>query len=361
MSIGRFANGTERFMHTMETHMDESKQLSRRNFLSLSANIALGTTALILPVPCEAGRFSKKLYKVSLSRPAMGTFVNITALNSSKGRAEVAIEKAYQEMDRLVPLLSRFEPTSPVSCLNREGYLKDVPSELWYVLQASFYYNTISNGAFDITVLPILDLFKQHFTSTGLPPSSDKIDQTGTLVGSHHLQHKENSLFFSQPEMGVTLDSIAKGFIVDKIMAVLRMQGIDHGLVNAGGDIAVFGGKGDKTPWRIAIQDPRQQGKFIDVLSLHTGAVATSGSYEVFFDQEKLYHHLISPRLTRPANDNISVSVQAPSVMEADALATAIFVMGANSGKRFLTNQRGIEGLIVSSDKTRFSSSGWQV
>jgi FAD:protein FMN transferase len=344
----------------METHMDESKQLSRRKFLSLSASIALGATALSLPIPCEAGRFSKMLYKVSLSRPAMGTFVNITALNSSKDRAEAAIEKAYQEMGRLVPLLSRFEPNSPVSFLNREGYLKDAPPELCQVLQASSHYNTISNGAFDITVLPILDLFEQHFSSTGLPPSSDMIDQAGALVGNHHLQRKENSLFFDQPGMSVTLDSIAKGFIVDRIMIVLRMQGIDHALVNAGGDIAVLGGKGDKKPWRIAIQDPRRQSKSIDVFSLHTGAVATSGNYEVFFDQEKLYHHLISPRLAQPVNDHVSVSVQATSVMEADALATAVFVMGTESGKKFLNTHRSIEGLIVTADNKRFSSSRWQ-
>lgn len=341
--------------------MDNSKQLSRRKFLSLTASIGLGATVLSLPIPSEAGRFSKKLYKVSLSRPAMGTFVNITVLNSSQDRAEAAIEKAYQEMDRLIPQLSRFEPNSPVSFLNRDGCLKDAPPELCQVLQASSHYSTISKGAFDITVLPILDLFEQSFSATGLPPSSDTIKQRGVLVGSHHLQRKGNSLFFAQPGMGVTLDSIAKGFIVDRIMVVLRTQGIGHALVNAGGDIAVLGGKGNKRPWRIAIQDPRQQSKSIDVLSLHTGAIATSGNYEVFFDQEKLYHHLISPHLTQPANEHLSVSVQATSVMEADALATAIFVMGTDSGKEFLNTQRSIEGLIVSTDNKRFSSSRWHV
>jgi len=344
----------------MERQTDESKQLSRRGFFSLSASIFLGATALSLPIPCEAGRFNRKLYKVSFSRPGMGTFVNITALDSSQDRAEAAIEKGYQEMDRLIPLFSRFEPSSPVSFLNREGYLKDAPPEVLQVLQASFHYNTISNGAFDITVLPILDLLEQSFASTGQPPSPEEIDRIGTLVGSHHLQIRESSLFFTRPGMGITLDSIAKGFIVDRIMAVLREQEIRHGLVNAGGDIAVLGGKGDNKPWRIAIQDPRHQSQSIDILTLYTGSVATSGSYEVFFDQEKLYHHLISPSLTLPANENISVSVQASSVMEADALATAVFVMGAEPGKKFLTSQRSVEGLIVSSDNKRFSSSRWQ-
>ena len=344
----------------MKTYTDESKLLSRRKFLSLSACIALGATALSLPIPCEAGRFSKKLYKVSLSRPAMGTFVNITVLDPSRELATTAMEMAYQEMDRLIPLFSRFDPNSPLSFLNKEGSLQDVPPELLQVLQASLHYHRISSGAFDVTVLPVLLAMEKHFAATGQPPTLEEFNRIGEQVGSQYLKINHNAISFSKPDMGVTLDSIAKGFIVDSIMAILRRQGIGHAMVNAGGDIAVLGGKGDKTPWRIAIQDPRQQRKSIDVLSLHTGAVATSGNYEVFFDQEKLYHHLISPRLTRPANDNISVSVQAPSVMEADALATAIFIMGAKSGNQFLTNQRGIDGLIVSSDTTRFSSAGWQ-
>jgi FAD:protein FMN transferase len=344
----------------MERHTDNSKRLSRRDFLSLSATITLGTTVLGLPIPCESGMFDRNLYKVSLSRPSMGTFVNITALDSSQDRAEAAIEKGYQEMDRLIPLFSRFEPSSPVSFLNREGYLKDAPPEVLQVLQASSHYSTISNGAFDITVLPILDLLEQSFASTGQPPSLEEIDRIGALVGNHHLQITKSSLFFARSGMGVTLDSIAKGFIVDRIMAVLREQGIRHGLINAGGDIAVLGGKGDNTPWRIAIKNPQHQSKPIDIITLHTGSVATSGNYEVFFDQEKLYHHLISPRLTLPANENISVSVQASSVMEADALATAVFVMGSEQGKKFLIGQRSIEGLIVSSDKKRFSSPRWQ-
>ena len=142
-------------------------------------------------------------------------------------------------------------------------------------------------------------------------------------------------------------------------MATLRQENIEHALVNAGGDIAVLGGKGENKPWRIAIQDPQNKNKSIDTLSLRNGAIATSGNYEVFYDREKLYHHLISPDQGRPVNENISVSIQASSVMEADALATGVFVMGSASGKKFLRQQRSLAGLIVDRNTRRFSSAGW--
>ncbi len=344
----------------MKKHGDESKQLSRRTFLSLSVSAALSATALSLPIPCEAVKFNRELYKVSFSRPGMGTFVNITVMDGSRDRAETAIEKSYHEMDRLIPLLSRFDRSSPVSLLNRDGYLKDAPPELLQVLQASVHYNTISSGAFDVTVLPILTLLQQSFSSTSQPPSEEEVDRIQAVVGSHHLHIADRTVSLVRPGMAITLDSIAKGFIVDRIMVVLRNEGIRHGLVNAGGDVAVLGGKGAERPWRIAIQNPGRQGDSLDVLSLYSGAVATSGSYEVFFDREKLYHHLISPGKSLSMNDNTSVSVQAASVMEADALATAVFVMEPNQGTRFLSSHPTIEGLIINRDNKRFSSPRWQ-
>jgi thiamine biosynthesis lipoprotein len=345
----------------MKKYANQPRQFSRRTFLTVSASVVLIAIILSLPIPCDAVKFSAELYKISFSRPGMGTFVNITVLDSSRDRAEAAIEKSYLEMDRLIFLLSRFGHNSPVSVLNRDGYLKDVPPELLLLLQASVYYNTISSGSFDITVLPVLTLIQQSFSSTGQAPAKEEIDRIRTVVGSHHLKISRKSVSFARPGMAITLDSIAQGYIVDRIMAILREQGIRHGLVNAGGDIAVLGGKDKKHPWRIAIQDPYKQGHQVDVLSLYTGAVATSGSYEIYFDQEKLYHHLISPGQVLPANDNTSVSVRAPTVMTADALATAVFVMSPDQGARFLSTQHTIEGLIISNNNKRFGSSKWRV
>ena len=95
--------------------------------------------------------------------------------------------------------------------------------------------------------------------------------------------------------MGITLDGIAKGLIVDWAAEELTRRGIDHFLINAGGDIRVAGGKGDGAPWRIAIRDPKSSDSYAAVIRLRDGAIATSGNYEVYFDREKLYHHIVSP------------------------------------------------------------------
>jgi thiamine biosynthesis lipoprotein len=119
-------------------------------------------------------------------------------------------------------------------------------------------------------------------------------------------------------------------------MSVLRQQEIQHALINGGGDIAAYGGKGDSKPWRIAIQVPRKHDRYVDVLMPQSGAVATSGNYEVYFDREKLFHLLVSPTAGLPAQEAASVSIRARNAMEADALATAAFVMGPRQGSEFI-------------------------
>jgi thiamine biosynthesis lipoprotein len=143
-------------------------------------------------------------------------------------------------------------------------------------------------------------------------------------------------------------------------MDLLRRQNIQHALINAGGDIVVHGGKGESKPWSIGIQDPWNRKRYVDVVTLDSGAVATSGNYEVFFDQEKLFHHLILPSKGTPAPSVASVSIQAANAMEADALATTAYVMGPEKGNRFIQQIRGAEGLIIKNRRHKISSSGWK-
>jgi thiamine biosynthesis lipoprotein len=160
--------------------------------------------------------------------------------------------------------------------------------------------------------------------------------------------------------MAITLDSIAKGYIVDRAMDVLKQHGIEHALINAGGDIALHGGKGVNKPWRIAIQDPQQKERHLDVVEIVSGAVATSGNYEVYFDREKVYHHIVSPATGIPAGEITSVSIKAANVMAADAMATAVFVKGPKSGRQFIERTPGIEGLVIKNNKEKIFSDKWK-
>ena len=240
--------------------------LSRRSFLALSGSAGLALAGLSFPSTCKATKFSTKLHKVSMSKEGMGTFISITALDPSQNSAEEAIDRAYVEIDRLSALLSRHDPASPVSYLNTKGSLSDLPPELFQVLDASLHYNRLSDGYFDITILPVLDLYEENFNATDMPPSLSEIQNAMSCVGSNHINLTSNSVAFTKPHMQITLDSIAKGFIIDRAMDVLKTHGIEHALINAGGDIAVHGGRDAGKPWRIAIQNPRQKENNIEIV-----------------------------------------------------------------------------------------------
>jgi thiamine biosynthesis lipoprotein len=269
------------------------------------------------------------------------------------------VGRAFEEIKRLTDFMTRFESTSCIGHLNAHGCVDDVPAEVMNVLYASLRYHRLSQGAFDITVKPLIDLYEESFRTNNGPPSADALKEVMKLVGSHHLRLNKNSVSFSQSGMAVTLDGIAKGYIIDRAMGVLRHHDIHHALINAGGDIVVHGGKGKDRPWRIGIQDPWNRNHHLDVVPLTSGAVATSGNYEVFFDREKLYHHLIRPDSGDPAPDIASVTIRAASCAAADAMATTVYSMGPSGGNGFIQKTPSVEGLIINNQGKKIASSGW--
>jgi thiamine biosynthesis lipoprotein len=317
-----------------QTSSDTTKPISRRAFLSLTGALSLGVATVGIPLPTEAVKFNRTLYKVSKSQLGMGTFINMIVFHPSKGEAEEAMGRAFAEINRLTSLMTRFQSTSYIGHLNATGSFNGAPFEVMEVLRSALRYHTISQGAFDITVMPIVDLYQHSFQASNAPPSPQALQETMHRVGSQHLTMTKDSVSFARSGMEVTLDGIAKGYIIDRAMDLLRQQNIQHALINAGGDM--------------------------DVVTLNSGAIATSGNYEVFFDREKLFHHLIVPNKGTPAPSIASVSIQAPNAMEADALATTAYVMGPDKGYQFIKQFRGAEGLIIKNRKHKISSSGWK-
>jgi thiamine biosynthesis lipoprotein len=343
-----------------QTFSDTTKPISRRAFLSLTGTLSLGVATIGIPLPTEAVKFDRTLHKVSKSQLGMGTFINMIVFHPSTGEAEEAMGRAFDEINRLTSLMTRFQSTSHIGHLNATGSLKGAPSEIMEVLRSSLRYHFISQGTFDITVLPIVDLYKHSFQANNAPPSPQALQGAMDRVGSQHLIVTNDSVSFARSGMEVTLDGIAKGYIIDRAMDLLRQQKIQHALINAGGDIVVHGGKGEGKPWSIGIQDPWNRKRYVNVVTLNSGAIATSGNYEVFFDREKLFHHLISPNTGTPAPSIASVSIRAAHAMEADALATTAYVMGPDKGYQFIRQVRGAEGLIIKNRNHKISSSGWK-
>ncbi len=340
----------------------QKKEFNRRNFLKLAGLASLGLASTVaLPLGAEAVKFNRKLYKVSKTRLDIGTFVSMTLIHPSRDEAEEAMEVAFGEIARLTGLLNRYSNNTAVGLLNQEGSLSDVPPEVRDVIRASMQYYRLTNGAFDITVKPIVDLFQKKFASgANIPPSEQELERALELVGANYLVFDNRTIRFNKHGMGITLDGIAKGYIVDRASQILTERGIKNHLINAGGDIRTKGyGKGHK-PWTIAIQDPMKKRHYPDIIHMNDGAIATSGNYEVYFDNEKMFHHIVNPKTGHSPIYSTSVSVRAKTTMEADALSTSVFVMNPVEGTKFINSLPACECFIVTRRNGILKSAGWK-
>ncbi len=323
------------------------------------------------PVTTESVRIDADTHKVSQVRPAMGSFVTISVLHQSEALATEAIGRAFEEMDRIVAVLNRFDANSALAYLNDTGRIEGAPPELTRVVGDGLGYHRLTGGAFDITVKPIIDLFRDPQTyEPRKAPSATELGEARALVGAEHIRMDGRDLTLSRSGMGLTLDGIAKGYIVDAMADGLRAHGVTRFLINAGGDIRAAGDRGDELPWTIAIRDPEDSAPswdseswrrcvVPDLIRITDGAVATSGSYEVYFDRQRLAHHIVQGQTGRSPDHAMSVTVTAATTMEADALATAVFVLGPDEGAGLINGLAGCECLIIDRQGKQVRSEGW--
>jgi len=352
----------EKEMGTQNRLSQETANLNRRSFLKLSGMLGVGlATGAMIPLTAEAVKFNRNMYKVSRTRLSMGTFVSMTLLHPSRDKAEEAMGAAFDEIDRLSGLMNRFKTATAVGELNREGMLNSPPPEVLGVVRDALSFYRVSKGAFDISVAPIVDLFKERLGSGNkAAPTEAEIKKLLRRVDAGAIVIEGKNIRFRKPGMTITLDGIAKGFIVDRAAEILAGRNIDNFLINAGGDIRTKGERQDRKPWTIAIQDPQKKKHYPDIIHMRNGAIATSGNYEVYFDQEKMFHHIVNPRTGLSPHADASVSVMAPTTMEADALSTSVFVMDPGQGIRFIDSLPRYECLVLSAAGGIKRSRGWK-
>lgn len=324
------------------------------------------------PESAESVRIDHVTHKLTRIRPAMGSFASITALHRSETLAEHAVGAAFEEMDRLTGVLNRFDPASALSYLNDTGSIIGAPPELTEVVDGSLAFGRLTGGAFDITVKPLIDLFRDpvSYEPLSAPPDDGGLRAALELVGPGHVQVSGRDLQLTRSGMGLTLDGIAKGFIVDGMAKKLGKNGVSRFLINAGGDIRTAGTRADDAPWTIAVRDPDDgapswdstawdQGLVPAAIRLTDGAVATSGSYEVYFDRERTAHHIVRAATGASPCRAASVTVTAPTTLQADALATAVFVLGPDLGRNLIDRTDACECLVIDRNGIQTSSHGW--
>jgi len=321
-----------------------SNPINRRDFLKITAvagTLLAGSTFLRLGIPTKPVTLRE-------SQTLMGTVINLVLVTNDAENGRFAIEATFAEMRRLIAIFDHRQAGSTLSRLNQQGNLAAPPPELVSVLTQAIAYSGLTNGAFDVSIKPMLDAMNDEKAAPKYQP----------LVDYRRIQLDDNMIFL-EPDMALTLDGIAKGTVVDGAVAALEKQGYENVLVEAGGDLVGNGRSVDNTPWRIGIQHPRQVGDLMTTLPISAQAVATSGDYMNTFTADYSRHHILDPRTGQSPAHSASVTVLAPKAATADALSTALLVMGPEAGLALVERLTAVDALFITKGMQIHKTSGF--
>lgn len=315
----------------------------------------------------SADRSPERPVRTERTWPAMGTLLHASARAPEDAAAEGAVRAARTRVLAVDSLMSTYRPDSDLSRVNRaagrEGPVS-VSAETARVLEEALRWARLTGGAFDPTAGPLGRAWGFHEGEPRVPPPAAR-DSAARLVGWERVEQRETEPAVRLPEEGMRLDlgAVAKGHALDAAVGAMRARGAEAGMVDLGGNLRVFGpppgdAAGSRDPevpdreagsdrdagtdrstggWRLGIRHPRGGGTLLGTLSLDSGAVATSGDAEQFFERGGVrYSHIMDPRSGRPARGVAQVTVVAREASTADALATALFVLGPDRGLEWL-------------------------
>ncbi|MHC4243324.1 MAG: FAD:protein FMN transferase [Planctomycetota bacterium] len=301
----------------------------------------------------------KKVELDSGHRMVMGTFARVVVIAKDSDTAGKCIESAFTQINKVDDLMSDYKSDSEISNLNRDGFKRAVQlSQITYeVVQKSLEFSRLTDGAFDVTVGPLVELFHEAKNKQVLP-SQDEITKARSKVGFEKLKFdgENRAVQFTVEGMQLDLGGIAKGYAVDKAVETMQTHGAIGGMIDLGGDIRCFGAplKG-RDHWVIGLQNPNigkdsAGSEVLLKLKMTDGAIATSGDYQQFILIEGKRHSHIMNRKTGTSTEGLSsVTIIADTATNADALATAVSVMGSEKGLELIEKILGTEAILITS------------
>ena len=290
--------------------------------------------------------FAHSAEPVALSGKAMGTTWSVKWIQPAASLAPALLERRVTErIEQLEQQFSTYRPESDLSRFNAAGGTDwiSVPSELAQVAGQAREISALAGGAYDATIQPLVQLWGFGTQRRdGTLPDATEIARARSLVDWRQLESRLAPPALRRARAGITADfsSIAKGFTADAVSDLLALLGAPNHLVLMGGDVRSGGTGAEGKGWRVAIEQPGDAaGQVAGVVALHGEALSTSGDYRNFFEAGgRRYGHIIDPRTGRPvAGELAAVSVIAATGSQASALATALFVLGAEEGLRIAT------------------------
>jgi thiamine biosynthesis lipoprotein len=270
----------------------------------------------------------------------MGSRFEITVTAPDSVRAQAGIDLAVAEISRIENLISEWHPGTQISEVNRNAGIKPVrvDREVFNLTQRAITYATITNGAFDISIAAMDQLWRFDDSMTDVPDSAS-IRKSIENVGYQHivLDSTHCTIYLSRAGMKIGFGSIGKGYAADQGRALLRAKGVKGGIVNASGDLSAWGQQPNGKAWHIGINNPFKAGRILKVIQLKTGSIATSGSYEKYAEiNGKRYSHIINPKTGIPSTGITSVTILGSSAEIANALSTSLMVLGVEEGLQLM-------------------------
>ena len=311
----------------------------RRNFLaaSLGTMVVGGDAGIGLVEP--GGR----LYTGATL--AFGTTVTVSLVHDDARQAEAAIKDALDQATQVDRLMSIHSPSSQVFQLNRDGLLARAHPHLLAVLRHAHALSELTLGAFDITVQPLWQAFRAAADGQALPTRGQRLDAC-SRVGWLGVCVNNDTVSLRTKGAAITLNGLAQGYAADLAMAAVRARGIDHALLDTG-EFSARGNNGALQPWTLGVLDPRDAGTIAAVLEVDGRCVSTSGDYASTFTADFVHHHIFNPATGDSPQELASVTVLAPSALQADGLSTAFMVMGARKAHALAARLAGVDVMTI--------------
>ena len=297
------------------------------------------------------------------SEKVMGTRITVSLWTDNEARAAKGFAAVFAEMRRVDRLMTSWLPNSGVSKINSAAGLRPVSPgpEVFDLLIRSITAAKQTRGAFDITVGAFRGLWKFDQDRDGSIPADAAVNARLKRVGFKGLRinRKKRTAMLRRKGMRITLGGIAKGYAVDRAVAILHKLGFTNFILQAGGDLYASGRKGSRQ-WRVGIRDPRgRAGSVFALAAIENETFSTSGDYERFVIKDgKRYHHILDPITGRPASRSRSVTVLAKDALTADVWSTALFVIGATKGLPRVEKMKNVEAVWVDAQNRVVTSSG---
>jgi len=314
--------------------------------------LLLAALPMLLPALAEAEWHQR-------DEPIMGTRVAVELWSEDATLAKRAMDAVMAEMRRTDELMSTYKPESQLSQVNAHAHERpvEVDADIVTVVERGLEMSRLSGGAFDITYASVGYLYDyrahQRPTDAEIAAALPGVDYRQVVV-----DREARTIRFLKEGVRVDLGGIAKGYAVDQAIERLRELGIEHAMVNAGGDTRLLGDRRGK-PWIVGIQDPRSDGRMVTRLPLADEALSTSGDYERYFEEDGVrYHHILVPGTGRSARAVRSATVLGPDATLTDALSTTVFVLGVERGMEIVSRLAGVEAIIVDAEGRIYYSDG---